>query len=1315
MGEGADVYIRDDEHAWVPARVVESDGTTAKVAVPQYACEEEITSDGGKAATGFKTAEVKLKDYHSGVLPLQNVNESGTLIEVNDMVDLPYLHEAAILYNLKSRHVRALPYARVADIVIAVNPYQWLTHLYEDEVRMHYAQRIVWDDNENDPRIGLDPHIYEISSLCYKGLALEKQNQSILVSGESGAGKTETVKICMNHIATVQQDPNEEKMEGMSPVVQRILDSNPLLEAFGNAKTRRNDNSSRFGKYIMLQFEHLAPEGGAKPRSALAGSACEVYLLEKSRIVTHDSVERTYHIFYQLLSSSDEIKSEIWEGLTGKVNEDFKCVGTSPIKGIDGKSDADNFTDTKSALELVGIKGEPYIELFRAISAVMQLAELVFAPDPSDDEKSVITSKKEFDDLQKLLGVEPTTLELAFTEKTIKTRGEEYKVPLKADIATESAGAFAKEIYAKTFLWLVRALNDATCAENNWPAGDTVEYGLIGLLDIFGFESFPVNGFEQLCINYCNEKLQQKFTQDIFRTVVEEYKQEGLDLEEIKYDDNSDVLALIEGKGGFIRALNEECVRPSGNDPTFVSKALKANKTVACLIQKRTFSPLEFGVHHFAGSVIYCAEGFVGRNTDTLPVDLAACAKMCKNEIISKHMDNNSASNQKKKEDPDKAPPKRAKSSMTGDTVMTQFKTQLTSLMKGLASTSSRYIRCVKPNTRKAKCVMMHNTTLDQLRSAGVVAAVTISRSAFPSKLDFPDVLYRYGILNPEKDKAYPDDKAEIDEMLTTVLKRFEKTRKDGSISKAFAVGKTKCYFKGGCLEFLESEKAKIWFKWAVKIQKVIRGRLTRDRLERERIAREEARLAAEKAERERIEAEERAKREAEEKARKEEEERLAAIEWEKNREAREEAERLEKIRLAEEAEKEKARLAEEARLEKIRLEKEKARLEEEARLEKIRLEEEAKARAEAERIAKLKAEAEEKKRIAEEKARIEAERIAAAKRAEEERIAAELRRKEEERMRAQRELENKSAITIQCMFYQYTARQRFRDRKKEKKLQKRMGKKWKKAATKIQAIARGFLQRPKYRQALLDKAEEDNLKNQLGNMEAKLEEAEQARKQELEDVKFKFEQEMEDMKEKLKEQLEEEMANAGNSAQHQTLIDESGKIIEYLRKENAKLRKQSDSTKREYKTLKEQNTRLKEANDSASKSFNELNNHAKGLNATNARLIKNVDAFKKQLVKMKEDLKNRQAFYLAEAHARVAYQKTLARIVSQVQNQSRDAQLVEDVVIWALECEAEAKAERAALENAGQKAPPGVINAAPKRAARPMDSDSDDSDSDSD
>jgi len=516
--------------------------------------------------------------------------------------------------------------------------------------------------------------------------------------------------------------------------------------------------------------------------------------------------------------------------------------------------------------------------------------------------------------------------------------------------------------------------------------------------------------------------------------------------------------------------------------------------------------------------------------------------------------------------------------------------------------------------------------------------------------------------------KGYPTETAEIEDLLSKTLVSFEKTKKNGTVSKAFAVGKTKIFFKSGCLEYLESQRGKVWHKWAVIVQAPARGFLVRYRILQARKAEQERIEKEEKAERERIEKEENAERERIEKEKNAEEERKNAEEERINREKNAEQERKN-------AEEERINREKNAEQERKNAEEERINREKNAEQERIN-----------------------KEKIAEE------ERINKEKKAEEERI-------NKEKYAAS----VKAVIVLQCFFRMKLARKIAKEKKKSKKLEKRLGKKWKKAATRIQAIARGYIQRPKYKQSLIRKKEEEDLGNQLDQMKDKLVEAEDKRKRDLEDAKFTLEQEMEEYKEKLEDQLRSESKSHGESAQQQTLIDESGKIIEYLRKENMKLRKQSESMKRDYKSLKENNARLMEANASASSSFSQLNEHAKGLNGTNAHLIRNVDAYKKQLVKMKEDLKNRQAFYVAEAHARVAYQKTLARIVAQVQDKSRDAQLVEDVVIWALECEAEAKAERAALENSGQKAPPGAASGVSKRSSqRPTDDDSDD-DSDSD
>lgn len=1144
---GAEVFVRDKELAWVPARLLEQSGDKATVSVASYADELDIEM-GGKGATKWSDKTVNMKDYaeFGKQLPLQNTKI------LDDMVDLPYLHEPAILFNVKARLKESLPYTRTGDIVIAVNPYTWLTHLYAEKEQLNYANRLVWEKHDMDARKLVPPHVYEISALCYRGLAAGGQNQSILVSGESGAGKTETVKICMNHMASLQRGPVKATGEVYSsPVVKRIVDSNPILEAFGNAKTRRNDNSSRFGKYINLQFARQPSTPGEVDLCNLAGSKCNVYLLEKTRIVGHDEVEGAYHIFYQILNSSDDVKAGLWAGLKGKQCEDYKIVGKlNHVRKIDGMSDAENFEHLTGALKFVGVDGETYKTMFNAIVSVLVLGNIAFQQDPADDEKSQVKTKDVLPLVTDLLGIPPEVLELSFTERTMKTRNEEYKVPVKAAAAKDGCNSFAKEIYARSFLWLVREINSATSAEENYEGGGQSDFGIIGLLDIFGFESFPINGFEQLCINYCNEKLQQKFTKDIFQSVQEEYKYEGINLDDIKYDDNSDVLDLIEGRGGLLAMLNEECVRPSGNDGAFVSKAVSGNKKSKCLIAEMRMGPLEFGIWHYAGKVIYCADGFIGRNTDSLPVDLKKAALASNNDIVANHLENDAMTKTEAKvtEAPKpagKGPPRRGKSNLVSDTVWTKFKTQLNSLMAGLALTSSRYIRCLKPNKFKKALKMQHLTTIDQLRCAGVVAAVTISRSAFPNKLDHEGCLDRFKMMKEAGAKEIPDIEEALTDLLDPVLKCREE---DGK--KAFVIGKTKIYFRAGALEFLENERAKHLGKWAIYFQKLTRAYLVRKTLGGLRM--------------------------------------------------------------------------------------------------------------------KSKA---------------------------------------------------PNAMRIQSWFRCLVARKECKKRQKKKKMAGKKKKKQVKAAIKLQAVARGFIVRPKFQAKLKEKREKERLKNEVKDLEDKVREAEMRRMKEVEDAREAAEKEIEAYKAMVAEEKKADKEKQKKSAQQQTLIDESGKIIEYLRKENMKLRNQNDSMRKDFKSLKENNARLMEANASASASFTALNDHAKQLNATNAKLIKNVEAYKQQLEKLKEDLKTRQSYYLAEAEARLAYQKTMAQIVGTIQDKCRDAQLTEDVVIMALECEAEAKSERAALDVAGKKAAAAPAASAAKKApakkAPPPDSDSDDSDSD--
>lgn len=831
------VYVKDKAHGWLPATVISYEGDAAKVSVA-------VPTEGGETK---EDRDVKLSHYDSNNLPLQNVDEGGKLIEMADMVDLPSLHEAAILYNLKARHGDKNPYTRVGDIIIACNPFQWIDGLYSDDTRELYIDQLIWNAPKGgDAKSGLPPHVYETSSLAYRGLAVDDQHQSILVSGESGAGKTETVKIVMSQLASVQ--PTEFSSPGNSGVdkshmshdpranivVKRVLDSNPLLEAFGNAKTVRNDNSSRFGKYIQLQFDvedatAAAFSGKAVPSCVLAGSLCETYLLEKSRVVSHEPIERTYHIFYQLIAAPDDTKAELWDGLAGKTNSCFRYVGETDTTAIEGRSDGERWKKTVDALSVVGVTGENLRTLMRAVCTVLQLGNLVFAEDPADDEKCVITSTDEMEKLADLMGVANDDIKKALTTRTVIAGKEQYTVPLKVSDARDSCDAFAKEIYQQAFDWLVSNINEATRAEANYAdASEVDEFGTIGLLDIFGFESFQVNRFEQLCINYCNEKLQQKYTLDIFKSVQDEYEYEGIELGEVTFSDNAEVLNLVEGRMGIIAVLNEECVRPKGNDSSFVSKVKTVNKDISCLIHERLHRPNEFGISHYAGPVKYDATMFVQKNTDSLPNDLLECACKSTNDLISTEL--------KAAADAKAAKPTSARGRKSALTVATKFRSQLTSLMENISKTRTRYIRCIKPNPEKQPIRMNLLSSAEQLRCAGVVAAVTISRVAYPNRLMQETVLERFRCLSSMDVRHDMDEKKDdtepggsglrdaIEELLSELLKGLEVTTDTGDVKKAYACGKTRVYFRAGALEHLESERLLALGVLATAVERIVRG-----------------------------------------------------------------------------------------------------------------------------------------------------------------------------------------------------------------------------------------------------------------------------------------------------------------------------------------------------------------------------------------------------------------------------------------------------------------------------------------------------------
>ena len=670
-------------------------------------------------------------------------------------------------------------------------------------------------------KLGFDPHVYETSCLAYRGLALSGQNQTILVSGESGAGKTETVKIVMSHLATLEQTrPWASVSRDNETVITRVLESSPVFEAFGNAKTLRNDNSSRFGKFTQLQFKlsNKTEDNQKIPSCSLAGSVCITYLLEKTRVVSHSPGERTYHIFYQLMAAPNDFKRYIWEELDGATIDDFRYLVPCAVNEIDGVTDEEQWPRTLEALKVFQFEGNRLQSLMRALCAVLQLGNLTFDHDPAAEHEeggTIITSIDELNRLAKLMGIPAEVLETCMTMRLIKTGYDEVNVQLRPSVAKEACDALAKEIYAQIFELLVRNINEYTRAE----AHHKHEFGLISLLDIFGFERFKVNRFEQLCINYANEQLQHKYVLDNFRQVQEEYEAEGIEIFDFKVVDNSDVLNLLEGRLGLIISLNEECVRPKGNDESYVYKIKIVHKEHDRLLDEKLHRRTEFGVRHYAGPVTYDSTKFVERNTDKLPDGLMYCAAKSTNPLIREGFERLIAFHEESESSKDRRKKKHR-------TVLEKFRVQLKSLMANMEGTTTRYIRCIKPNEDMAPKMTDHYHTMRQLECAGLVTAIAISRESFPNRLGYNEVINRFECLMTKHDlkKINGMDKQDAaNYMLSNLLPSMGDVHGGTNLTLPFACGKTRVYFRTGALEHLETLRLDHYTKHTVVIQRWIR------------------------------------------------------------------------------------------------------------------------------------------------------------------------------------------------------------------------------------------------------------------------------------------------------------------------------------------------------------------------------------------------------------------------------------------------------------------------------------------------------------
>lgn len=671
------------------------------------------------------------------------------------------------------------------EIVIAVNPYKWIDNIYGDSLHEQYLKK---------PRDSLPPHVYSTSTAAYKHLTSSQTNQSILVSGESGAGKTETTKIVMNHLATVAGGRKDK-------TIAKVIDVNPLLESFGNAKTTRNDNSSRFGKFTQLQFND---------RGKLIGAKCETYLLEKSRVVSIAEGERNYHIFYQMLSglSKSELqKFELDPSFT------YKYTGALKDMSIDGMDDSKWLAGTRNSLSLIGLSSSDQSLLFQILAGILHLGEIEF--EQSGESGSRISSTEALSKVAKNFALPTSSIEEALCNRTVITRNDAVTVPMDPVEAVENRDALAKTIYSKMFDWMVQKINCAISSDENQI------HGQIGVLDIFGFEDFVQNGFEQFCINYANEKLQQKFTTDVFKTVEDEYIREGLQWDHIQYQDNKDIVEVIDGKLGIIALMNDHLRQARGTEEALVNKIKTNHHKKGADVNPHIDFPkvkrTQFIINHYAGSVTYESVGFMEKHRDSLQKDLLDLIQSSDINLLVELFDDSESATDSCG----------ARSKVGMKSLGSQFKVSLTQLMENISVTNTHYIRCIKPNSNKSPTEFNKRMVVEQLRSAGVIEAIRITRSGYPSRLTPEELATRYAIMFPPSMHS-PEVRRTCTVFMNSIGRKSP---------LEYQMGKTLIYFKNGVMEELEAMKSDFMYYEATCIQKVVLGFIERRRLHRTIIA----------------------------------------------------------------------------------------------------------------------------------------------------------------------------------------------------------------------------------------------------------------------------------------------------------------------------------------------------------------------------------------------------------------------------------------------------------------------------------------------
>lgn len=723
---------------------------------------------------------------------------------VDDMIRLGDLNEAGMVHNLLIRYQQHKIYTYTGSILVAVNPFQVLPLYTVEQIQLYYNRHVG----------ELPPHIFAIANSCYFNMKKNKRDQCCIISGESGAGKTETTKLILQFLATISGQH--------SWIEQQVLEANPILEAFGNAKTIRNDNSSRFGKYIDIYFNSSG---------VIKGARIEQFLLEKSRVCRQAPEERNYHIFYcMLMGMSAEEKKLLGLGTPSEYH--YLTMGN--CTSCEGINDSKDYAHIRSAMKILMFSDSENWDLSKLLAAILHLGNVEFMAAVFENlDSSDVMETPAFPTAMKLLEVKDQALRNCLIRHSITVRGEFVTRPLNLVQAADRRDAFVKGIYGHLFLWIVGKINAAIFTPPDQDPKNVRK--TIGLLDIFGFENFQKNSFEQLCINLANEHLQQLFVQHVFTVEQEEYRAENIAWDYIHYTDNRPTLDLLALKPmSIISLLDEESHFPQGTDTTLLQKLKSVHAKNKAFLQPKNIHDARFGIAHFAGEVYYQTEGFLEKNRDVLSEDILTLVYSSQNKFLREIfrlesvetkrglgtiIQANAGSRLFKSSDSGKRP----------STLASQFKQSLDKLMKILTNCQPYFVRCIKPNEYKKPLLFDRELCIRQLRYSGMMETVHIRKSGFPIRYSFEEFSQRFRVLLPSAVRKELRDK--FRQMALRIAEMWLGTDKD------WKVGKTKIFLKDNHDTLLEVQRSQALDKAAVSIQRVLRGYKYRKEFLRQRQA----------------------------------------------------------------------------------------------------------------------------------------------------------------------------------------------------------------------------------------------------------------------------------------------------------------------------------------------------------------------------------------------------------------------------------------------------------------------------------------------